>query len=477
MRRALLVAFHYPPATAIGARRAVRFAKHLPAHGYEVAVLAADPGSEVGCRVDPAARGPDGVPVYHAPASDRVKTLRARIGGRGAADRRGSTPLPSASTDGGGGEAARSSAARSLLSPLTQGFKDVVTDLLRLPDASAGWLRPAREAARRAIAERRPDVVIATAPPWTALVVGALAARDAGVPFVADLRDPWVGNPYSRPVTRVGRALAPLVERWCLRQAGIVIANTGRLREHVLGRYPDMAERVIVVPNGPDDERSPATGAGSGAAPGYDGARGEGPLKVVHTGTLYGGRDPRVIFAAVKRLLDRGEIRPDELAIDLVGPLEVPGIDTAAVRADTLGIVEFVPPVSQAEAQRIARAADVLLLFQPGAPLQLPAKVFEYLGAGREVLTIAGPGATADFARSEALGPVAGPDAPEEIAAALLELVRRKRAGQLRRPVAEAIERYRPERLAGQLARAIDGLLGAPAQLPAAEEPPRALAA
>jgi hypothetical protein len=239
---------------------------------------------------------------------------------------------------------------------------------------------------------------------------------------------------------------------------------------------------VIVVPNGPEgrEDGRGATSPGASASArvaGYEGVASAAPLKVVHTGTLYGGRDPRVIFAAVKLLLERGELRPDELAIDLVGPLQVPGIDTAAVRAETRGIVEFVPPVSQAEAQRIARGADVLLLFQPGAPLQLPAKVFEYLGAGREVLTIAGEGATADFARSERLGPVAAPDAPEEIAAALLDLLRRKRAGELRRPGAAAIERYLPERLAGDLARAIDAVLGDPARIPGAEEPPRALAA
>jgi glycosyltransferase involved in cell wall biosynthesis len=438
MRRALLVAFHFPPAAAIGARRAARFATHLPAHGYEVVVLAADPATDLGCPVDPglAASAPR-VPVYHAPARDLVRALRARV--RKEATR---SPQPR---------------ARSLRRTWTQAMKDAVSDLLRTPDPSAGWIRPARAAARRAIAERPPDVVIASGPPWTALVVGALAAADAGVPFVADLRDPWVGNPYSRPATWVGRALAPVVERWCLRRAALVVANTGPLGTHILVRYPELDGRVIVVQNGPDGEV--ATTGASTRTSGYDGVGGEEPLKVVHTGTLYGQRDPRVIFAAVRLLLERGQVRPGDLAIELVGPLDVPGIDPATVRAETRGIVDFVPPVSHAEAQRIARAADVLLLFQPGAPLQLPAKVFEYLGAGREVLTIADAGATADFARDVGLGPVAAPGAPEEIAAALLDLARRKRAGALRRPPPEAIERFRPERLVGSLAAAIDRVL------------------
>ena len=56
------------------------------------------------------------------------------------------------------------------------------------------WALSGRRLIRSAIKRERPDVIVATAPPPSALL--ATAATAAEVPLVAELRDLWAGNPY-----------------------------------------------------------------------------------------------------------------------------------------------------------------------------------------------------------------------------------------------------------------------------------------
>ena len=68
------------------------------------------------------------------------------------------------------------------------------------------WALTGRRAVREAIERERPDVVVATSPPPSGLLAAAAVIED--IPFVADVRDLWAGNPYSRPRQPSARGLA-----------------------------------------------------------------------------------------------------------------------------------------------------------------------------------------------------------------------------------------------------------------------------
>src|SRR5205814_8762041 len=65
------------------------------------------------------------------------------------------------------------------------------------PDAFAPnnlWALTGRRTIRDAVARERPDVVVATTPPPSAMLASASAV--VGVPLVVEFRDLWAGNPY-----------------------------------------------------------------------------------------------------------------------------------------------------------------------------------------------------------------------------------------------------------------------------------------
>jgi glycosyltransferase involved in cell wall biosynthesis len=89
-------------------------------------------------------------------------------------------------------------------------------------------------------------------------------------------------------------------------------------------------------------------------------------------------------------------------------------------RVESLGlrdVVECRGRLSYRDTVRTLRESDVLLLLAQGQLEQIPAKAFDYVAAGGEILAVTGPGATADLVAQ--VGGRVVPDEPREIAAAV----------------------------------------------------------
>ena len=61
------------------------------------------------------------------------------------------------------------------------------------------------------------------------------------------------------------------------------------------------------------------------------------------------------------------------------------------------------------EALDIVRRSHLALLLAPGLPYQVPAKVYDYLGAGTRILAIAEEGGTSDLVTQSACGDAFAP--------------------------------------------------------------------
>ena len=271
------------------------------------------------------------------------------------------------------------------------------------------WAFTGRPSIRRAIAEHRPDVVVATSPPPAALF--AAAAVTDGLPFVADLRDPWAGSPFYDAGGRLLRA----IERRTLDRADAIVAVTAPMLDELRARHPALAGRMLMLPNG----FPPGLLAGRpAAAPDWSGR----PVTLIHPGTLYGGRS----LAALVRALDAPELR-DRVRLRLLGNADP---DTeAAMAACPRVATEVRPPVPWEAAIEEVRAADIVVVAQPtalGDEIAWPVKTFEALALGKPVLALTGGGAV-----ERLLGEL-GVDAgcarhgdPESVAAAVRRLLDR----------------------------------------------------
>jgi glycosyltransferase involved in cell wall biosynthesis len=306
--------------------------------------------------------------------------------------------------------AARLAARRAEVMAVAGRVVDPLARLLRVkPEAFAPnnvWALTGRRLIREAIARERPDAVVATSPPVSALFATAAVAGE--LPMVADLRDLWAGHPYYDR----GSPLLAKLEGRALAKAAAVVTVTDGCRENLLRVHPELMPKLHVLTNGFD----PVLFSRRAQRPAPLG----GPAKLIFAGALYGDHTAEALVAALARPELRGRVR-----LELVGLID-PRTKRALAAADIDKTIDA--PISWESSIERVLAADIAVVIttpEMGGDMALPIKLTEALALGRPVLAIASPGS--DTARLlERLGQDAGlapPHDPVAIAAAIERLL------------------------------------------------------
>ena len=115
-----------------------------------------------------------------------------------------------------------------------------------------------------------------------------------------------------------------------------------------------------------------------------------------------------------------------------LGRIGIPGVDLPAI-ARELGlsqVVEFVSHVPRKASLQQMLDASALLIVQPVTTVSIPAKLYEYMAAGRPILALAEPGGeTADLVERTRAGVTVLADDEAAVAEALVGVVRLVREG------------------------------------------------
>jgi hypothetical protein len=272
------------------------------------------------------------------------------------------------------GPSSRGESAKPPSKPTGQSrFSKLYRELVFLPDRYVGWCLPLLAELRQLQRTWRPDVILASAPPFSTFLAVALFARRSGIPWVAEFRDRWSDDPYAL-IPDWRRSLDRRLERWAVRSASGIVTVSGPWSEHYARIY---RVPVCTAMNGFDpqdfEELEPEHQPGSL------------PLRIVYTGFVYPERrDPTRLFEA----LAASGLTPEEVQVCFYGSRS----DYLEDRIDRAGVRRFVQvenPVPYAEAIRLQSGADILLLLQwndPADESNVPGKVFEYLAARRPIL-------------------------------------------------------------------------------------------
>lgn len=380
----LLISFFFPPYNAIGAVRAGKLARELVAAGHEVRILTArnqrlpqDLAIEVA------------VDSIHATAWLNVNSL----------------PLVMLSR-----QRTKYESGSTKLSMTTSVLADAYRALTNFPDGQIGWYWPAKAEGRKILATWRADIIFASAPPYTGLLVARQLGRISGVPWVAEFRDLWTDNHYIKhPGWR--RFLESRWERRTLATARGVVTVSEPL-ETILSRK--CRAPVICVPNGFDPQDFPQ----DRDSPSAD------QLIITYTGLVYPGRrDPTALFKALRLLGEDAR----HVRVRFFGRV-LPEIQLLAEQEGVAANVEVLGAVPFRESARRQRDSDILLLLLWNDPSEegvYTGKLFEYLGARRPILAIGlERGVAADLIRSRGAGLIC--NKPERIADQLRAWLRQK---------------------------------------------------
>jgi glycosyltransferase involved in cell wall biosynthesis len=295
--------------------------------------------------------------------------------------------------------------------------------MLARPDRWVSWWLSAVPLGLALIRRLRPAALWSTYPIATAHMIGHTLARLSGVPWVADFRDPMaqVGYPADAATWRTFKRIE---SRAVQRAAACTFTSPSAAREY-RSRYPRSADRTCVIENGYDEETFQQLPARVAAQPRQT------PL-LLHSGIVYPSeRNPTALFQALRKLRDRGTVPAGAFVIRFRGPVHDEFIRELAKRFGVSDLIEIGELRPYREALGEMLAADGLVVLQAAnCNQQIPAKLYEYLRAGRPVLGLADPvGDTAAVMRAAGVTRIAALEDADGIADALDRFVDDLRAG------------------------------------------------
>lgn len=348
-RRALLVAFHFPPiAQSSGVHRAKSLARYLPEFGWSPLVLTATKNAyEVyheGNRPDFG----DDVVVRRALAFDTARHFA--IAGR------------------------------------YPGF-------LANPDRWMSWWPFAIARGWQMIRKYRPSIVWSTYPVATAHVIGAHLAKLAGIPWVADFRDSMTDETY--PAEPAKRKKYEEIEARTVSGCDRAVFTAPGALEMYRERFPNEDdEKWQLVLNGYDEETFLNAEATEDTA--------SSRTVLLHSGIIYPKeRNPVGLFDALSQMKRRGAIDSDRFELRLRAPSNTEYVNGLVKEYDLGDLVTVRDPVPYEQAVSEMLAADGLLILQSeDCNHQIPAKIYEYMRAQKPILALTDPtGDTAGILR------------------------------------------------------------------------------
>ena len=407
VRSVLLLAYVFPPLGGGGVQRTAKFVKYLPRYGWTPTVITTT-ATWYGVRDESLVSDiPAEVRVLSSPENDILR---------------------------------RSTNLLSRRHWVPSRLRHIAAQVLTWPDPMSGWIPGALATTIRELRTGRYDVLMTTSAPYSAHIVGALARRITGIPWIADFRDEWSQNPE-------------------LDQPEFLRRLSGRVE----GLLVSTCDRVIVTTDGA--RIMSAEGKQTTITNGVDLTDVEGPMPVSSSntltlsfiGSLYANRDCREVLLALRRLSEEGTIDPYRVEFRVVGNVWVDDLAKTAgeIRVTQVGYISHRAAVAE------MRSADALVAYLPSPSRSIPGKIFEYLASGRPILCVVGRGsASYEIVRDFGAGYSVEPSDSAGLDWVLTELWRKWLSGELRKDAGanleEVMRRYSREKLTGDLARVLD---------------------
>jgi glycosyltransferase involved in cell wall biosynthesis len=418
-RKVLIIAYYFPPMGLSGVQRTVKFAKYLSQYGWKPTVLTVNPAGYFAF---------DDTLLKEAEAAGvRVVRTHSRDVNR-FFTKETVVKLPS-------------ERMRKLL--------QFLGDLFFIPDTKIGWKSPAIKAAAALLEHEQFDIIFATAPPQTGLLIGAVLKKRWKLPLVVDYRDSWLNYPFKYFPTPLHRFLHRRLEKRVMKAADRVTVTNRRVKEELLRRYPAMSYHdVVILSQGFDPEDFPAQNEKRARS---------AKMQISHAGTFYGERNPLVFFQALSNVLRDNPKMRGRIEVHLIGSMRNEEL-LLTKKLDLHNVVIFHSYLPHRECVKVLSDAD-MLWFVLDNDYQTPGKLYEYFGTHKPILASVVDGYTKQLLQESGAArcvPLKDVRAHEQ---AIVDMFKKFEAKKLEYTSQDFVNRFNRFTLTGDLAKIFEFLM------------------
>ena len=369
MKRVLIISYYWPPTGGSGVQRWVKFAKYLPALGWQPVIYTPENPEQLA--VDETLAG-------EVPAEAEI--IRRRIvepyGMYKKVLRR----------SGHSKEAVEVNPVNAQNKSFLQKVAMWIRGNFFRPDPRCLWIRPSVRFLKKYLKEHPVDLIVSTGPPQSMHLIGRKLALETGLPWIADFRDPWTKIFYFKHLS-----MTHATERWhhkmekkVLDDATAVVAVSPLVQQdfQAMTKTP-----VELITNGFDEcdfHQEPFKMAEGGPQQSFT---------ITHTGLFAADGNPTVLWEVLAEKCRTCEEFRKLLRINLIGKTD----EQIVKAAQDAGLGENVYDLGyqhHARAVDEQRKASLLILplrKEPEYKAVLPGKLFEYLASYRPILGIGQP--------------------------------------------------------------------------------------
>ncbi len=448
MKKILVITYLFPPAGGVMVQRVLKFVKYLPHFGWLPTVLTV--------------RNPD-YKMYDAQLlkdiplqteiirtgtfepSKAINLLRAWLA-------RPKPPLSKSET---------LLIEKTSFDPTPrQSLASKINNFIFMPDNRVGWLPFASLAIFKELRKRKFDIIFSTSPPFSVHLVGLIAKSILKKPWVVDLRDLWISNPYIKPPTKVHKSIARYIEHKVLKSADKIITVSNPFSEDLNSTYPDISlEQFKVILNGYDADDLAL----------QDIQKPNDRMSIGYVGSLHQGRG-RTPYYFLMALVDvKKEISDlkDKMNVFFVGSIDSTNrriMHEIVSKFDLKDMVHFIDYVPHHQAISYMKKLDVLLFINAKSHYStckgnMSGKIYEYLATGKPTLVLTEEGSIREVVKKSGCGVVVDYQDIKGIKREILNYYNRFKEGQLKvDPDWEFISLFQRKKLTQQLANTLDEL-------------------
>ena len=296
---------------------------------------------------------------------------------------------------------------------------------LYLPDENIGWLPFGVYNGEKIVKKEKIDVIYATSPIWTSLLIGFFLKKKTKKPFVVDFRDPWTGNPFVKYPTKFHKRFERKMEEAVLSQADYITVATDSIKNSLIKRYPFTKSKIETVTNGFDSEDFKDLKI----------HKKTGTFTITYVGSIYGLLTAKPFLTALKELVEEKKEFRENIEVVFVGNYgkETPFLVKKFGLEGNVRFVKYVPHKKGLEFM-VNSQALLLLITIEGSKGEgiLTGKLFEYLASRKPIIAVAPKnGLAASIIKSANAGTIVPPKDVQGLKMAIFDFYKQWKNGRL----------------------------------------------
>ena len=366
MKRVLIISYYWPPTGGSGVQRWVKFAKYLPAEGWQPVIYTPENPEQLAVDASLEAEVPAEAEVIRRRIVEPYEMYKKLL-----------------RKSGHSKEAVEVNPVNAQNKSFLQKVAMWIRGNFFRPDPRCLWIRPSVKFLKEYLKEHPVDLIVSTGPPQSMHLIGRLLAKETGLPWIADFRDPWTKIFYFKhlQMTRTTVKWHKKMEKKVLDDATVVVAVSPLVQQE----FQAMTQTPVeLITNGFDECDFTAT-KNTEANGGPD-----REFVITHTGLFAADGNPTVLWDVLAEKCSKDESFKKLMKIKLVGKTDeqiLKSIEDAGLSGN-LEDMGYQPHAVAVEQQRKASLLILPLRKEPEYKAVLPGKLFEYLASWRPVLGI-----------------------------------------------------------------------------------------